>query len=376
MSSNTKANPDSTNTYISARDEKNGVLTFTLDNINISIANGLRRTILSDIPTVSFKTFPHNENQADIIKNTSRFNNEILKQRFGSIPIHLKDHSQPFDELLVQIDKQNDTNEMMYLTTGDFKIVNTKSQKELAAETVNKIFPPDPITGEHILLARLRPKISNEVPGEHIIINAKMMLQTSGDDGMYNSVSCCTYSNSPDKISQDDMWQKKLIEMKEMDAEDIAMKQSDWYHLNAKRIFKKDSFDFKIETIGVFTNSELCKKGCEIIISKLQKIKNDIVQDKLQITKAASTLPNSYEIILQGEGYTIGKIIEYVLNREYYTNSKKLSYVGFRQAHPHDDHSFIRLAYKNAVQMEGVKGDIDSACDLSIQIYSGIRENF
>jgi DNA-directed RNA polymerase alpha subunit len=114
MSSNTKANPDSTNTYISARDEKNGVLTFTLDNINISIANGLRRTILSDIPTVSFKTFPHNENQADIIKNTSRFNNEILKQRFGSIPIHLKDHSQPFDELLVQIDKQNDTNEMMY----------------------------------------------------------------------------------------------------------------------------------------------------------------------------------------------------------------------------------------------------------------------
>ena len=278
----------------------------------------------------------------------------------------------------MQIDKQNDTAEMMYLTTEDFKIVNTKSQKELAPETVNKIFPPDPITGEYILFARLRPKISNEVPGEHIIINAKMSLQTGGDDGMYNSASCCAYSNSPDKILQDDGWQKRLIEMKsdEADPETITMEQSDWYNLQAKRIFKKDSFDFKIETVGVFENTELCKKGCEVIISKLQKIKNDIAQDKLKITRAASTLPNSYEIILQGEGYTIGKIVEYVLNREYYVNVKKLSYVGFRQSHPHGDHSFIRVAYKNAVQMEGVKGDIDEVCDLSIRIYSAIHENF
>jgi DNA-directed RNA polymerase subunit L len=370
---------DSMDTYISALSEKKGMLTFTLSNVNVSIANGLRRTILSDIPTVSFRTFPHNENQADIIKNTSRFNNEIIKQRFGSIPIHLKDHSQPYDELLVQIDKQNDTNEMMYLTTGDFKIINTKSQKELAVDTINRIFPPDPYTDEYILLARLRPKISNEVPGEHIIINAKMTLQTGGDDGMYNSASCCAYINSPDKISQDDMWQKKLIELKtdkNLDPEVIVMEQSDWYNLHAKRIFKKDSFDFKIETVGVFTNIELCKKGCEVIISKLQKIKNDIAQDKLKIIMAASTLPNSYEIILQGEGYTIGKIVEFVLNREYYTNSKKLSYVGFRQSHPHDDHSFIRLAYKEPAKMEDIKSDINNACDLSIQIYSTIRENF
>ena len=70
-------------TYISSRDEADGILTFTLAGINVSIANGLRRTILSDIPVLAFKTFPHNENQADFITNTSRFNNEILKQRLG-----------------------------------------------------------------------------------------------------------------------------------------------------------------------------------------------------------------------------------------------------------------------------------------------------
>ena len=57
-----------------------GVLYFTLSNLNVSIANSLRRVILSDIPTLAFKTFPDKENQANITTNTSRFNNEILKQ--------------------------------------------------------------------------------------------------------------------------------------------------------------------------------------------------------------------------------------------------------------------------------------------------------
>ena len=37
--------------------------------------------LLSNIPTVVFKTFPYSENKCDITKNTTRFNNEILKQR-------------------------------------------------------------------------------------------------------------------------------------------------------------------------------------------------------------------------------------------------------------------------------------------------------
>ena len=56
-------------------------LAFTLRDVNVSLANGLRRTILSDIPTVVFKTSPHDQNKASIIVNTTRLNNEILKQR-------------------------------------------------------------------------------------------------------------------------------------------------------------------------------------------------------------------------------------------------------------------------------------------------------
>jgi DNA-directed RNA polymerase II subunit RPB3 len=64
---------------------------FTMSNVNVSIANSIRRTILSDIPTVVFKTAPYEENKANIIANTSRLNNEIIKQRLSCIPIHVKE---------------------------------------------------------------------------------------------------------------------------------------------------------------------------------------------------------------------------------------------------------------------------------------------
>ena len=128
-------------TYISARDER-WRFDFYFIYINVSIANGLRRTILSDIPVIAFKTFPHSENRADFVTNTSRFNNEILKQRLGCIPIHIPDTTMPYNELLVEIHKKNDTNEMVYLTTADFRVKNIKSNKYLDHSQLTKFSRP------------------------------------------------------------------------------------------------------------------------------------------------------------------------------------------------------------------------------------------
>ena len=65
--------------------EAGDTMTFTLAT-DVSIANAIRRTILSDIECVVFKTTPHSENKVDIHINTTRMNNEILKQRLTCIP--------------------------------------------------------------------------------------------------------------------------------------------------------------------------------------------------------------------------------------------------------------------------------------------------
>ena len=85
--------------------EVDGKLTFTISNVYVSYINAVRRTILSDIPIVVFKTTPYEENKANIMINTSRLNNEIVKQRLSCIPICIKylDEEQ-YDNYLLELE--------------------------------------------------------------------------------------------------------------------------------------------------------------------------------------------------------------------------------------------------------------------------------
>ena len=65
--------------------------TFTVSNCNVSFANALRRIILSEIPTIVIRSTPYERNDVTIHINTTRLNNEILKQRLSCIPIFIRD---------------------------------------------------------------------------------------------------------------------------------------------------------------------------------------------------------------------------------------------------------------------------------------------
>ena len=58
--------------------EINNILNFTLSNVDVSIANAIRRTLLSDIPCIVFKTIPYNDSKININVNTTNFNNEFI----------------------------------------------------------------------------------------------------------------------------------------------------------------------------------------------------------------------------------------------------------------------------------------------------------
>ena len=122
--------------------EEDGILTFTMDSIDVSYVNAVRRTILSDIPIVCFKTTPYEENKANIIFNTSRLNNEIIKQRLSCIPICIKDLEMPIKNYLLEVDVENKTDTNMIVTTKDFKIRDLVTNKYLEDNVVKQIFPP------------------------------------------------------------------------------------------------------------------------------------------------------------------------------------------------------------------------------------------
>ncbi len=358
--------------------ENKGILTFTIKNTNVSIINAIRRVILSDLPIVVFDT---NNDTIQISINTSRFHNEILKQRLGCIPIHIKEKD-TIDNLLIELNIDNDTDKLAYVTTSDFKIKDIASDKYLTKEQSKQIFPPNKITKEFILFTRLRPKISNDIPGEQIHLSAKLKTGTAKEDGMYNIASTCAYKNTEDKVEQHNQWQSiaEELETNGLSQNKIEYQRKNWYTLQAKRHFIKDSFDFKLESVGVYKNIEIIHMACDNIIQRLDKISQKCESQSLTLNKDSTAMNESVDVVLKGEDYSIGKVIEYILHEQYYKKDLELSYVGFIKKHPHDDYSIIRMAFSSSGDSDfndtNVYTMIKFACDIGKNIFNNIKEYF
>ena len=350
-------------------------LNFTLQGVNVSLANAIRRIILSDIPTIVFRTIPYEKNRCTIDINTTRMNNEIIKQRLGCIPIHIDDIQFPIDDYIIEVDLKNDTNNIIYVTTKDFKIKNVKTNIYLTEKESQKIFPPDSITGYFIDFLRLRPKIADNIDGEHIKLSCKFDIGTANEDGMYNVVSTCCYGYTPDQVKINNEWSKKEKELKQnnTDPKEIEYIKNDWFLLEAKRNTIPNSFDFTIETIGVFKNIQIVKKACQVMIDKLQNlIKNINSKFDNMIENTNNTMENCYDIVLENEDYTLGKVIEFILYDTYYVNNKTISFCGFRKPHPHIDKSLIRIAFNEPVNNDTIMTYINNSANNAIDTYNNI----
>jgi DNA-directed RNA polymerase subunit L len=331
--------------------EEDGLLSFTIENTDVSYVNALRRTILSDIPIVVFKTTPYEENKANILINTTRLHNEILKQRLSCIPICIPNLEEtPIKNYLLELDVENKTDTTIIVTTQDFKIRDISSNTLLEDGIVKKIFPPFiPPTGNgeyYIDFVRLRPKISDEIPGERIKLTCEFSISTARDDSMFNITGTCAYGCTPDQekmAEQLEIRKQKWKDEGKKEAE-IKFEAANWKLLEGLRYVKRFSFDFIIQSVGIYENEQIIIKGCDVLLKKLELLKNAFDQDEVEIKPSDNTMENSYDIILVNEDYTIGNILNYELYSIFYTDLKMLDYVGFKKLHPHDSDSIVRIA--------------------------------
>lgn len=352
--------------------EANNILTFTISNINVSIANGLRR-IVSEIPAVIFRTTPHEKNNANFEINTTRMNNELLKQRLSCIPI-FADTDFPVNDYLLVVDKQNKSNTVEYVSTADFTVVDLKTN-QVDKQLTAKLFPANPITGDYPELVRLLPRVSENIEGERIYLKCKFALGNAKENSSFNVSSSCVYSNTLDPVKIKAMWAEKKTELaKTLDQAEIAFVEKDWHLLDAKRYFLPDSFDFMIETVGPLTNMAIITKASNLMIDKLKLLQDTIQGDPNMVSVSETTIPNSFDIILKGEDYTLGKVIEYILYDLHY--DKTLNYCGFRKPHPHIDMSIIRVGFKSPTDKVTVITYIVNAATEALHIFDKITKVF
>ena len=154
------------------------------------------------------------------------------------------------------------------------------------------------------------------------------------------------------------------------------MQKKNFYLLDAQRHYMKNSFDFIIQSIGIYSNKELIKKSCDILENKFLQMMMLIESDDMPIVNSETTVDNCYDIILENEDYPMGNILEYIMYTNFYENEQILSFCGFKKMHPHDDDSILRLAFTNNVNKREIGQYLNKGCKIIIETIKNIRKLF
>jgi len=374
-------------------EENDNTFKFTLAGLNVSLANAIRRTVQDDIPVYVF-----NIDKCHIEINTGRLHNEILKHRLQCIPIHSKVSVNDWilenpghnilDTYVMELDVQNDGEQTIYVTTADFRIKNKSNGRQLTTAEMERLFPRDKITNSHIIFARLRPKISDTIPGEHLKLSCEFAISNAAENSAFTAVCCSVYGNTIDVEAANKAWDSAELRIRDDAAKrnesvnltELEFQKKNFQILDRQRYFVEDSFDFNIESVGIYEPRELCKIACDILKYQFDKLGEEIESDNVTIVKSETTMNNSYDFILERGDYTVGKALEYTLYEKGFMGkggSPKMEFCGFKKMHPHDAHSIIRVSYiDNAADKNWLKNDLKQSCSELSYIFKSISSKF
>jgi DNA-directed RNA polymerase subunit L len=376
------------NPSIQLKLEENGSYKFTLSGVHVSFANAIRRTILGDIKTVCIDV-----DNCIIEDNRTKFHNEIVKERLRQIPVHTKDLDNLVKHYYIEIDVKNDTDNIIYVTTKDFKIKKKETGEVIGEEYRERIFPKNDMTGFYIDFLRLGSFIDDSIEKEKIKLKADFCVHSGSENGCYNVVSISTYEYTKDPEKIMNVWKDKrkkilneiagvdeLSQVPENDKknaeERLQFEERDFINLDAQRYFIKNSFDFTIDTIGVFTNQEILSKACIILQNTFYDFVKDIETDKYTILKSShsqnhpSTIENSFDTLFEDKDYTFGNIIAYILYEKFFIDKKILTYCGFKKFHPHDNYTVLRIAFHEKVELEDVRSKLIETANIAKEVFT------
>lgn len=369
--------------YASKWDKHNYSVEFEVANIQTSMANAIRRLMISDIKTVGFRTEPYTACDIQVFANDTPLHNQFVLHRLSMIPIYIA-HPDKFDidDYVFIIDMTNNTNMIINITSEHFQIKRISTNKLLPRSEVIKFFPPNPITGDYILINKLRPKyfvpsktVSQEVVDEmgktfkkktddimHFHIEAKASISNSRENGHYSPVSCATYINTvdPERASLGlKEYINKMIETAKnenitpMTHEQLTRRfelteRARFFYINNKD--EPNVFTFKIETIGVIPSLIIFHRSIDILKEKINTFVSNLINKNEEIItiKSSEQLSGGYDIIVKNEDDTLGNIIQThlcLLYADYLIpkDERKLKFIGYKRPHPLEKHIIIAI---------------------------------
>jgi DNA-directed RNA polymerase subunit L len=339
--------------------------TFLLENTSTTIANTLRRCILTETRSVGFRADLTKAADPGIRfrKNTSVMFNEMLAHRLTLIPLGVRNISE-FDPsryecvLRIQNDKKGPITEenLVHVKAGDFLIREkdaTGAFQDLTAAATSALFPPDPITGDTALLLTLRPQWNPEQPPEEIDLTAYPVIGRGREFMGFSPVSQCSFANTLDEdpVRQEEFFKRWLADYKKiMDAstlppEAAAMHRQEWSNMAIQRCFVVDdkgqpnSFTFTVESVGVRPVQEIVLEGIRAVLELVAPY-TDPARPAAEIgltVQPADSRMTGVDVLFDGQEHTLGNLLQTLITEMYLETEAPdapIVYVGYKVRHP------------------------------------------
>lgn len=376
------------NPQVKIGEYENNVFHCTISNILLPFANAIRRTILSNIPVIGFYTEKYKNNKCNIEVNTSRLHNEILKHRLSCIPVHkkiLNESDESIDEFcknyILEVDVKNTTDQVIYVTTADFRVKHRESGRYVAKDEVSQWFKANPKSGDHPIFARLRPKLGSGVEGEQIKLTCEFAKLDGTVSGVYTSACLCVCTNTKDDakaaVMKGEMKSKMEGEGEDKETIEYALKNFDL--LDAYRYGVPNSYDFRVESVGVYENEEMMKYACVYLQNKFVDLYSKVDAGDIPIILSEVGVDkNMYDVVFEGEDYTVGNIINDLIYKKYIEESelKKVTFTAFKKLHPHDESSVLRVAVVDSHPVEYIKSILKDVMMEAQEVYKKVYRQF
>ena len=335
---------------------------FEIHNIDLSIVNGIRRIILTDIPNIGAigEKLDKEEPTVEIKFNSGALHDEFIIHRIGLIPICMTtDEIENYEDnsLVLELNVDNNTNKRIDVKSSHFTA--SLNGEELSKAKLNELFPPNKVSNDNILITRLKP-------GENLHLIANIVKRTGRDNASFNPVSLANFSYIQDPV-----------EAKKYD--NILDKERAYYKNNYGDPIK---FKFDIEYINVNMGPKyLIPKSLDIIISKLNNLIKELVN--IQISELVKIqkfqdIDETYEFIIEKEDDTLGNIIQSYVHNKYVRETNTIDnirckFIGYICPHPLKSIMIIRITLDNVKEPNMFLSFMEKVCKELIEEIVSIK---
>ena len=362
--------------------------------LDVSIVNSLRRILLSEIPTVAFRTDEGTNLDIKMEVNNTSLHNEFILHRISLVPLYI-DPSEFNRNLLFHRSVKHDGQEpFKFITTEDFNIYPLKDEidedtdlsildinnydlkKKLSNVEKTNMFRPfkDPFNGNDNFIMITELKNTNTPDTfQELSFYGVPSVSVAKEHARWQAVSNATYTY----VKDDELFQqiaKDKCDIKGITNDEEREKFIQSLELSeSERYFYKDingepfKYEFTITSAHYHTSKDLFLQANEIMVDKLKLIKDHLIQMikggessilvKQHMNTSGLEAENVYDFVITDQDDTLGNVLQSHIVKNFITDESLISFSGYKRSHPLEE--FITLTIGINPKNKAVEGKTD-----------------